>query len=1052
MKKTVLFSVGIFLSLSLFAQTLSNELLGYQEPYSKIEGQAADSIGNIYYAGTFKGELVINNQTLLNGNGGDDVFVVKTNAQGNIMWAKNFGDSGNEQFSSIAWHRGSLYMSMMMQQTSAIDDVLYTAYPAGNYTSLVSKINPADGAIRWARKNSLPLTKVFPAGAVLYIQGALNFPAQSSTLLFEENQLEGPGTGNRMFFLYMDTSGNFRGHKLVNTSVAGSTATFISGMSLSNNRLLFLLNCPTTQSVQIGTTILPFSLRANYQVLVKTDTSFQTLQYKVLNPNGEGYGYNLWIENAGFSKSINGDSLYMILNATNSSSGNYRLDGFDVPVADRNMFLVMDTNLVTAQIKPLSVHRRGTVFFRTVITQVLADSNYYYFKGRLTGFNNALPVNGLPVAREETELIYGLKDTFDFEGPSRSFLIKAKKDLQPVKLTYLGYHVPYESPTIPAVYDLLKNNKLYFFHVTDNLWNPWVVDSALAIEKGKMMNNADRAEAVNYVSYYGDGQKIVVGQARGRTALDSASANIVSSQIKNDLFLVSYTANDQVRWYKRITHSFANMTIQKIVTRNDLTYISFNLLGPRNNASNNYLRIDSTVYFITPVPPQNAGILIVSKAGTLKLLQLPAPFQTSVVFDVFNDGTMAIISGLNSTALTVPGKSFTNSNGLYVAKIDTALAIKDAIKLSASVNTSLGLASDLVIDTATSAMKLIFFGTMNAFSSNNTISVQNGISGITTYNVVNPKPGLGVSKQYVLAFNTSFGGIQSSATIGPLNSTNRTSAQIDNRLYFLFGKTFSDSIYFNQQLIIPDSNTNVRFMLAVDTALKYINHRIHTSTNENRLQYTFLHLTAKNNKLYASGASWVPFVYDTISVGHAGIIDAITLQMDTAMKGQQVFRIASPYNENMYGCDVYADSLISFAYTTQGSPVFTRGRIAARTTTVDAKDLDENAYLQTVLLKTGVVTSVEETQRVEGFKVFPNPVRSNLIFVDLGKIVTGKYQWLLYNTEGRLIESNVFNWDQGQPKQLQFKNKLQTGNYVLVIKTKETKTIKAVKLTVIQGQ
>ncbi len=1052
MKKTILFSIGIFLSFSLFAQTLSNELLGYQEPYSKIEGQAADSIGNIYYAGTFKGALVINNQTLLNGNGGDDVFVVKTNPQGQVVWAKNYGDSGNELFSSIAWHSGSLYMSMMLQQTSSIDDIVYTAYPTGNYTTLVSKINPADGAIRWARRNSLPVTKVFPAGDVVYIQGAINFPAQSSTLLFEENQLEGPGTGNRMFFLYVDTTGNFRGHKLVNTSAAGSTATFISGMSLSNNRLLFLLNCPTTQSVQLGTTVLPFSLRANYQVLVKTDTSFQTLQYKVLNPNGEGYGYNLWVENAGFSKSINGDSLYMILNATNSSSGNYRLDGFDVPVADRNMFLVMDTNLVTAQIKPLSVHRRGTVFFRTAITQVLADSNYYYFKGRLTGFNNALPVNGLPVAREETELIYGLKDTFDFEGPSRSFIIKTKKDLQPLKLTYLGYHIPYETPTIPAVYDLVKNNKLYFLHVTDNLWNPWVADSALTIEKGAMIKNADRAEAVNYVSYYGDGQKIVVGQARGRTALDTSSANIVSSQIKNDLFLVSYTVNDQVRWYKRITHSFGNMIVQKIVTRNDLTYISFNLLGPRNNAANNYLRIDSTVFFITPLPPQNAGILVVSKTGTVKLLQLPAPFQTSVVFDVFNDGTMAVVSSLNGTSLAVPGKSFTNSNGIYIAKIDTALSIKDAIKISPTTNTNFSTATDLVIDTATSAMKLIFFGSLQAFSSNNNIGVHNGVSIASTYTIANPKPGTSVIKQYVLAFNANFNGIHSSATIGPLNSTNKTSAQIGNRLYFLFGKTFSDSIYYNTQLIIPDSNTNVRFMLAVDTALKYIDHRIHTSTNENRIVYTFLHLTAKNNKLYASGASWAPFVYDTISVGHAGIIDAITLQMDTAMKGQQIFRIASPYNENMYGCDVYADSLISFAYTTQGSPVFTKGRIAARNTTVDAKDLDENAYLQTVLLKTGVVTSVEEPQQIEGFKVFPNPVRSNMIFVDLGKVVTGNYQWLLYNTEGRLIESDILTWNSAQPKQIRFKNRLQTGNYVLVVKTKEAKTIKAVKITVIQGQ
>jgi hypothetical protein len=190
-------------------------------------------------------------------------------------------------------------------------------------------------------------------------------------------------------------------------------------------------------------------------------------------------------------------------------------------------------------------------------------------------------------------------------------------------------------------------------------------------------------------------------------------------------------------------------------------------------------------------------------------------------------------------------------------------------------------------------------------------------------------------------------------------------------------------------------------------------------------------------------------VLDTISVRNAGLSDAITVQYDTTFKAKRVFRVASPYNETMLGCDIYKDSLISFAYTSQGSPTFVSGRMAARNSGNELTDLDENAYIQTVLLKTGVVTSIDDPVRVEGFKLFPNPVLSNVVTVDLGDTEAGRYHWLLYNTEGRLIENNLLMWNPGQAKQIQFSNRLQAGNYVLVIKTGQQKTVKAVKLTIL---
>jgi hypothetical protein len=1049
MKKFTLFIATFFISISVFSQTLSNQLLGYQEPYAQMQAQATDTAGNIYYAGTFKGALVIGKQTIFASNGGEDVFVVKTNAKGELVWSKKIGDTGTDLFSSLVIHNGSLYLSMMIYQTTEIDDVNYNVYSSTIPTSLILKIDTVAGGVQWVKRNSLPFPKLMPSSDILYVYGIQN-SLSASSLYFEESLLENAASVNRTFFLYMDAAGNFKGHKLLTSSPAGSTTfTLINSAPAGNNKLIFLLNTATTESTQVASQTINFPVRSNYQLLIKTDTSFSNIQYKILNPNGEGYGYTLWIENTGFTMSEKGDSLFMILGGS-SNTGSYTLDGFNVPVGDQSLLVVMDTNFVTATVKPLNIQRIGGFVQRVGLSHATADSNYYYFRGRITGANNALPVKGIAPQTQEVDLVYGLKEKIDFAGPSKSFVIKTRKDLSESKVTWLGDHTPYESPTVTPAFFTHRKGKLYFLHFADNIWNPWIVDTSLTIISGAMKTNADRGEITNYVKYFSDGSKAIVGLAKGKTALDIDSTNIVSNLAKSDLFFVGMNNKDQVSWYKRLAHSFANFQIQKITARNEMIYVSFALVGPRNNGANNYIRIDTSVYFITPTPPQVTGFLLFDKTGKFKVLFLPAPFSAAPMFDVFSDGSLAVASAANSTALSVPGKSFTSASGIYVARFDTTGTLLDAVKFSSSANTSLALPNDLITDTLAKSFKILWVSNLSQSPSGNTFSFHNGLSAASNYTVTNPQPTSTTSKLYLLVTNTSFFSMNGSATIGPLNSINKTSAQVNNKIYLLLGKSnFKDSIYFNNSLLIPDSNSNVRFILGMDTDLKYYKHRVLNSKNEVKQDFALTSLKAHNKMLYASGSNFGPFLIDTVNVGYTGMADAVTIQFDTNFVAKKVFRVASPYLETMLGSDIYKDSLISFAYTSQGSPVFLNSRIAARNSGVELTDLDENAYIQTVLLKTNVITSVDEPVRIEGFKLFPNPVLSNMVTVDLGNTVAGRYHWLLYNTEGKLIESNLLMWNPGQTKQIQFSNRLQTGNYVLVIKTGQQKTLKAVKLTIL---
>lgn len=1049
MKKFTLFVASCFISVSVFSQTLSNQLLGYQEPFSQMQAQATDSAGNIYYAGTFKGALVIGQQTIFASNGGEDVFVVKTNAQGELVWSKKIGDTGSEFFSSFVFHKGSLYLSMMIYQTTEIEDNSYTVYSSTIPTSLILKIDTISGGINWVRKNSLPFTKLMPSSDILYVYGIQNSNI-SNALYFDASLVDDAAPSNRTLFLFIDAAGNFKGHKILSSLQPGSTTfTLINSAPAANNKLIFLLNTTTTESVQIASQTINFPVRSNYQLLIKTDTSLSNFQYKLLNPNGEGYGYNLWIENNGFTMSEKGDSLYMIL-AGSGNTGSYSVDGFNVPVGDQSVLVVMDTNFVTAKVKPLNIQRIGGFVHRVGLSHATADSNYYYFRGRITGANNALPVKGIAPQTLEVDLVYGLKEKIDIAGPSKSFVVKARKDLGESKVVWLGEHTPYESPTVTPAFFTSKKGKLYFLHLADNIWNPWIIDTSLNILSGGMKTNADRGETTNYVKYFSDGSKAIVGLAKGRTALDIDSPNIVSNLAKSDLFFVGMNNKEQVSWHKRLNHSFANFVIQKITARNEQVYVSFALVGPRNSGANNYMRIDTSVYFINAVPPQSTGFLIFDKNGKYKVLLLAAPFSAAPMFDVFSDGSMVVVSAATSISLAVPGKSFTNAGGIYVARIDTSGTVLDAVKFSASANTSFSSLTDVIADTLDQSFRVLWISNISPGSPGNSFGFNNGISAAFNYSIINPQPTSTTSKLYLLATNTNFTSVLSSATIGPLNSITRTSTQIGNKLFLLLGKAnLKDSIYFNNNLIIPDSNSQVRFMLGIDTALNYYKHRVLYSKNENKPDFGFTSLKSYNKMLYASGSSFIPVLIDTVNVAHAGLSDAITVQFDTNFVAKKVFRLASPYNETMLGSDIYKDSVISFAYTSQGSPVFVNGRLAARNTGVELNDLDENAYIQTVLLKTGVVTSVDDLVRVEGFKLFPNPVLSNMVTVDLGNTDAGRYHWLLYNTEGRLIESNLLMWSPGQTKQIQFNNKLQAGNYVLVIKTGQQKTLKAVKLTIL---
>ena len=120
---------------------------------------AVDANGNIYTTGTFRGvdtdfDPSTGGTLPLTSNGGTDVFVSKLNSSGNIVWAKSFGGSADEQSYSIAVDgSGNVYTTGYFQGTNVDFDPgngTTNLTSAGVIDVFVSKLD-SSGNLVWAK-------------------------------------------------------------------------------------------------------------------------------------------------------------------------------------------------------------------------------------------------------------------------------------------------------------------------------------------------------------------------------------------------------------------------------------------------------------------------------------------------------------------------------------------------------------------------------------------------------------------------------------------------------------------------------------------------------------------------------------------------------------------------------------------------------------------------------------------------------------------------------------------------------------------------------------
>ena len=176
-----------------------------------------DAAGNVYTTGAFQGTADFDPSAatfMLTSAGSADVFVTKSDASGNFIWAKRFGGTAEDIGLSIALDTdGHIYFTGYFQNTADFDPSAATSnlIAAGGYDIFVSKLDN-DGNLIWAKRfgalsNDIAQKIVVDAAGDVYTTGyfqtVVDFDPSAATF-----NLSSAG-GFDAFVLKLSTAGNF---------------------------------------------------------------------------------------------------------------------------------------------------------------------------------------------------------------------------------------------------------------------------------------------------------------------------------------------------------------------------------------------------------------------------------------------------------------------------------------------------------------------------------------------------------------------------------------------------------------------------------------------------------------------------------------------------------------------------------------------------------------------------------------------------------------------------------------------------------------------------
>ena len=201
---------------------------------------AIDRNNNVFVSGAFYSDSMgFDQRTIYNsyGNFGSlsDIFIVKYDPTGTVLWAKNAGGKLQDATSSIAVDgAGNLYIAGACGSEAGTYSIHFDSLTISNGGAVIAKYDGSSGSPVWAKVAAGgSATAIASLGSKLYISGEY-----SDTLHLDGNKLtifsgQAQGSGN-IWLAMLDTSGSVQWVKAAGGHYFASSATSIDADIMGN--------------------------------------------------------------------------------------------------------------------------------------------------------------------------------------------------------------------------------------------------------------------------------------------------------------------------------------------------------------------------------------------------------------------------------------------------------------------------------------------------------------------------------------------------------------------------------------------------------------------------------------------------------------------------------------------------------------------------------------------------------------------------------------------------------------------------------------------------
>lgn len=216
----------------------------------------SDVLGNVYATGLFQSPTVtFGTFTLVSSSGDQDVFIVKYDSSGNVIWAKSAGGSGSDEGTSITTDAsGNIYLAGYFG-SNTINFGSITLIRNGSYDIFLAKYD-SSGNVMWAKSiggngdDEWPKITTDAVGN-LYMTGWF----RSSSITIGNTTLVSAGGLWDFFIAKYDSSGNVIWAK----SAGGSDYDYVNGISIDADNNVYLTGAFASPILSFGSISLLYT-------------------------------------------------------------------------------------------------------------------------------------------------------------------------------------------------------------------------------------------------------------------------------------------------------------------------------------------------------------------------------------------------------------------------------------------------------------------------------------------------------------------------------------------------------------------------------------------------------------------------------------------------------------------------------------------------------------------------------------------------------------------------------------------------------------------------